>query len=540
MKQQIEASGRIRFGPGDSPPWIEISPTASGRVRLKEAETFVSDPSTQWRTEKKRTSRGIVAGIRGVNQEYQLSIRFLRSARQSDVNAMRRIAAADSVPPTVAGAVLAACVGLRKRKAMFGTGPSLVASLCSLKPTTDSETEHDNSEIENLADRVATYLVESLIEGTEALDELHAQSPAGSVDRAHLWLAVGRRLWRPDMLRRIGHRLSLKAISASGLGLTLTWAMQAHVFLLPLGTSTSLGNGVEVRTPNVRKGRGACVRQALELAAGDISSEALLWLSRGTLPLGWTTIGVRYDDDEETPPTPDRDMATALSRQFLREAKREAVYAPTGAFIVDVPDDLHLSAWGVRRLKIWCEPDCLWCGVVDDDEELSCIFQWSPGSPLRSWLPHELIKPALQATLAALWRDLRIAGEDVFPAYGSARSKWRQRQSTSRRTRKRLPTKKRYMLEDRRTWGSKEEHDAIRRRAHGVRGHLRQLPEGWQRSEDAVELARAHSLSLPDGFTFVRPHVRGGKNGDEAEVPEATIVQAQGLSSLVTLLGLGE
>lgn len=101
---------------------------------------------------------------------------------------------------------------------------------------------------------------------------------------------------------------------------------------------------------------------------------------------------------------------------------------------------------------------------------------------------------------------------------------------------KRALSGKRYMLEGRHAWGSKEERDAIRRRAHGVRGHLRKLPDGWQRSEKAVELAREHGISLPDGFTFVQPHVRGHDNGNnEVEVPTTTI-QARGVSSLVALL----
>lgn len=539
--RRIDASGGIELGPTDGPPWIDVVPMAFGRrVEMEEVERTAMAPQTWWtRIEKYRTPRGTAVGLMGVNREQALSIRFLRPARQrSYVDAMRRIAEVDPIPPAVAGGILTACAGLRYRENLSGLAPGIVAHMCSLQPS-GPETEYNNSEIEGLADKAASSLA-AVTNATE--EEPDITMPTGSVDRARFWLAVSRRMWSADILRRIGREGDIPDLRFV---FVLGEITAVHALLLPSDASISLGKRVEVNLPDDELIRSAAWPQVIELAAGDVSSHALFWLSDGSLPPGESTIDAAYETEEEIPPIPDADMAAALARQFLQEAKREGVYAPAGAFVVDVPNDLHLAAWGVRQLKIWCEPDCLWCGTVDENGEISCIFQWSPGSELRSWIPHEWVKPALEVTLAALWRDLRVGGEKVFPAYGSVRrgsrrsSKGRRRRGHSSRSHaKRSLPGKRYVLEGRRTWGSEEERETIRRRAHGVRGHLRKLPEGWQSSEKAVELAREYDLSLPDGYTFVRPHVRGRRGGDggEAEEPETTVIQARGLLSLTTLL----
>ena len=57
-------------------------------------------------------------------------------------------------------------------------------------------------------------------------------------------------------------------------------------------------------------------------------------------------------------------------------------------------------------------------------------------------------------------------------------------------------------------------------------------PEGWSRSLDAEGEAREWGVVLPDGFTFVRPHVRGGHDHDPAPV----VAKARGLQTLSALL----
>ena len=44
---------------------------------------------------------------------------------------------------------------------------------------------------------------------------------------------------------------------------------------------------------------------------------------------------------------------------------------------------------------------------------------------------------------------------------------------------------------------------------HLVSGHLRKLPDGWNRSEKALEHAAEFGIQVGEGQTFVRPHKRG-------------------------------
>ena len=83
-----------------------------------------------------------------------------------------------------------------------------------------------------------------------------------------------------------------------------------------------------------------------------------------------------------------------------------------------------------------------------------------------------------------------------------------------------------------RSAGTPEDREIVTRRSHGVRGHLRQLPEAWSSSLAAEGEAREWGFVLPDGYTFVRPHVRGGHDHDPAPV----IAKARGLQTLSALL----
>lgn len=50
---------------------------------------------------------------------------------------------------------------------------------------------------------------------------------------------------------------------------------------------------------------------------------------------------------------------------------------------------------------------------------------------------------------------------------------------------------------------------------HSVRPHFRQLTEGKKPSNSAILLARKYNCSIPEGFTFVKDHERGGLNEEQ-------------------------
>lgn len=66
---------------------------------------------------------------------------------------------------------------------------------------------------------------------------------------------------------------------------------------------------------------------------------------------------------------------------------------------------------------------------------------------------------------------------------------------------------------------------------------MRRLAENWKRSSEAEETARAYGIVLPDGFTFVRPFLRGGDENEEEPSAPRIVIRSRGLASLISLGG---
>lgn len=221
-----------------------------------------------------------------------------------------------------------------------------------------------------------------------------------------------------------------------------------------------------------------------------------------------------------------------------------------GGFALELPSDYPLQAWGIHGFRVWAVPDGLWAAPVSD-AGMWPAFYWRPGSLPSGWTLPVALRPLMTATMAALWRDLHIAGEEAVPRRQPAHPARPRASTTSpppltprngkpqRRVRT-LPARSRrwLALSGSHHWGSPEERQIIRRRAHGVRGHLRRLPAGWHPSDEAKEIARLFGLPIPDGYTFVRPHVRGGGALDvqPGTFGAAPVVQARGLAAVMSLL----
>lgn len=97
-----------------------------------------------------------------------------------------------------------------------------------------------------------------------------------------------------------------------------------------------------------------------------------------------------------------------------------------------------------------------------------------------------------------------------------------------------LPAARHVHLAGTRAWGEAAERERIRRQAHGVRGHLRRLHGAWHAGAEAASSAGEFGLALPQGFTFVRPHVRGHNAAGAGITP--TPIRARGLATIMTLL----
>ncbi len=155
--------------------------------------------------------------------------------------------------------------------------------------------------------------------------------------------------------------------------------------------------------------------------------------------------------------------------------------------------------------------------------------------------------PALSAVLAAAWHDMVVAGEEATPRRRAEDVAHKRRAGEARPQGYRdlsvvFPRRRTVRLEvsGLRLWGSEEDRGTVRR-AHAVRGHLRTLSGGRKPSERARAAAGEFGIVLPEGCTFVRPHVRGrgeGAGGEE-QAPPARVV-ARRLRTVAALLAVGD
>jgi hypothetical protein len=240
--------------------------------------------------------------------------------------------------------------------------------------------------------------------------------------------------------------------------------------------------------------------QVEEWERGGVPAEALRYLTGNEMPTGNLTVNRTFYPGDPTPTDDDPDLCRGLAAALLREAQEQGVYIPNSAFVLALPTDYPLRAWGVSGLRVWAYPDGLLVATVDDEGQIGASFGWRPGEALSGWAVSEQSEPLLTTMLAALWRDLCVAGEDAVPERrrsGQETGRWRRK--PSRRAGKRaasgrtLPSGRSGRLRGRRQWGNDVEREAIQRQSHGVRGHLRRLQRGWQAGN------RARSLALEFG-----------------------------------------
>ena len=282
--------------------------------------------------------------------------------------------------------------------------------------------------------------------------------------------------------------------------------------------------------------------QVLEWDRG-IPPEVLLWYcpggmhdgSRATLDRGrWSAEEIRNIDPR---------MCAAVASSLLGEAERSARYVPFGRFTLLLPEELPLRRWNVEALRIAADPQGMWVGLAAEGGRVPLSFRWEPGKPITRGLVDTLVVPLVEAVLAAVWHDLRVAGEAPFPRRERRPAEQREEPPAEPQERpgkppvRTFPSPLRVSLEGHREWGEPDERRRIVRRAHGVRGHIRLLSAGWKRSAQAEQAAAIYGIVLPEGYTFVRPHVRGReKEQGEELVP---VVRVKGLATVLTLLGMG-
>ena len=240
----------------------------------------------------------------------------------------------------------------------------------------------------------------------------------------------------------------------------------------------------------------------------------------------------------QTAPAVDAQHAKAVAAALVRAAQERRVYAAEGAFVLALPDHLPWRQTPIASFAIHAQSDGLWVAGLTARGERTASWWWSPQMRTAALHQHTLAASALaHVTLAAFWHDLLVAGDEVIVAPGApARSPAAATAGAAPPRRQEaapliLP-RRTIHLSGRREWSTAPDREIITRRSHGVRGHLRELPAEWKRSEVAEGEAGEWGFVLPDGYTFVRPHMRGGRDRD----PTPVVAHARGLQTLSALI----
>jgi len=526
----VPESGGLEYGPPTG-PWIDVipgSPRGFGAAPLTEAEAVSAVRSgLLWEAWTAETSRAadrvsgvpVTRGMRGVvghSERGDLAARFLYRPPGTPVDALRAIEDIEpAIPPELIGAALAAA-----QSEYYPTvaAPQLMAEIAASLPAR-SATRYTGGQIAAVVRQYVADLASGRVRdwpdaAWSAVDWCRFLSRLSG----ELWQPATRRLMIPAFLEKEDWPLYIALLAAIWLLLRERPTVQVAGIALPVE-------------------RGAQITawpQVLLWDQGEITPAALRFLTGGSLREAMPSTD-QQPHERENPYVADRVLAAGLVTGLLREADEQAVYVPGGAFILSLPDDYPLRSWGVEDLSVWAEPDRMWVGVRDAGRRMSVSFLWRPGGSLPESAVQPECEPLLLVTLAALWRDLRVAGERAVPARKSAGgpAPHHPRPNPQPANPKLVLPRTRWVLRgEHRTWSTPAERETIARRAHGVRGHLRRLHSDWRAAENAAALASEYGLALPDGHTFVRPHIRGEHEADQHQ----TIVIARGLATVMTLL----
>jgi len=363
--------------------------------------------------------------------------------------------------------------------------------------------------------------------GEDDPPRLIGEIPMGGVDAALAWIEAGQALWRPEEIPEeyptlpgfVSSATLAEAAGGAGKGL-MSW----EIWDWPLWWEL-----VRAR----RAGR--------PLPPPDWGPPQALPLRRGLVER--SEAALRGEGDEAAR------LAAGLFRALMDVAAREARYVPQGRLRVRTADLPPLRARGVAAFRVVADPHGLWLRPVDPQGREGEIFRLDRALPPRPDLAE--VDPFWLAAAAALWHDLVVGVPRPAPAArrrapradgegeeeaGEALPSGPVRERLWRLPRPFRAAAGEEAEEPEAEWGEPEARRRLARAAHAVRGHLRRLPAGWKAHPGALRLAEGFGVVVPEGFTFVRPHLRGGRAAPpEPEAPPEIPAVARGLMSLMLL-----
>ena len=221
---------------------------------------------------------------------------------------------------------------------------------------------------------------------------------------------------------------------------------------------------------------------------------------------------------------------TRLGKAFVKQMLEEAANYPRhkivlGEYKLILPQLplLEDMTGPIGEIRLVFSPEGILASLRHEtyDHWLAPFF-WSPEKQSHWYLFGQAIGWPLHIVMASIWRDAVVVRRRFY--------KERSREYNKKvKGNRRHPDKIKLMLPRTVTeiaWSTDAEREAITHRSHGVEAFYRSLPYGWEASDQAKQ--NAHEFGYPEppaGYTFVKPHSRGG----EVEAGEKVEVVCRGL-----------
>jgi hypothetical protein len=402
-------------------------------------------------------------------------------------------------------------------------------------PKAGGRTRLSREQVRALADQILKTSLPALASKTMLQEKIGHLT---RFDQVRLLMLLGREVWNPTILRQLPifePGKSVEDILYPGF-LALCFPEFENITTLDV-------NGITVQLPaRPSPERMLVFPQYLEWIIFHVPPSILQHIHKRTFPV-WSPFEayLLFNDD-------DLDVLKSTAATLIRIAESQKRYVPQGDFFLHLPENIQ-SLIGVDTLRLIVDPNGIWVVPYNPDKDrYGQSFRYNPHAPdhLSPAICGTGYREILDVILSALWHDLLTGGHSGLYPHPTPRP-YRavspaSHASTTRSQRAQTPV---YSPLRRRTetitiegwhaWGSDEERRIIQRRAHQVRGFLRRLPHGQRPSEQALDNALFYGLIVPDGYTFVRPHVRGRQAGDTNPVE----IRTRGLATaLITLTNL--
>lgn len=431
----------------------------------------------------------------------------------------------DEIPPPIIAMLYAALYSFEK----YGKSIAPTLFVAFISPKKHGKSRLSAKDVQRVAENLLKNNPNALVD-THALE--HAVGDLCAFDQMRVLFQIARRIWDIDVIERIAPYLVKKKLE----GVT---AILAFVFLSEkwmAGTIEFKGKKMQIPFPAYSPVRMFVYPQLIEWAYNRLDPNLLDRIYRGIMP-GWAPLTEDLPIEAHA-----RETIRHAADTLVRLAEQQKRFAPQGDFFLKIPKPIA-GVLGVDSIRILVDPLGMWVFPYNpNSQKYGLSFRYQSNREQRILLTtcDEGHASLLDLMLSALWYDLAVGGKETLrppsrtrEPTGSPAKEIRgasEGQPPVYRLQTRAPTH--ISLSGWLDWGDEEEHERIQRRAHHVRGFIRSLPPGWRASEEAIQNAAAFGIIVPDGYTFVRPHVRGQKHSEEP-LPE---IRSRGLATAITLI----